>query len=131
MRLMGMSKTPPKIKSASHDLALSVIRGVKDKLVTNGKLEPWTRDQPVPQGDRADYISGSGVFLRYVLDAWGWPELKTELHRTGFDALILSMAAKVPDPPRRDAIDINDCLNPWTNELATLLAAMAILKSPA
>jgi hypothetical protein len=142
MRLMGMLQIPPPIKIAAHDLALSVIRGVKDKLVKDGAVKSWTCDQPAPQGDAEDYISGRGVFLRYVLDAWGWPELKAELHRTGFDALILSMAAKVPDPPRRDGIsendcptppptDENDCLNPWTNELATLLAAMAILKSPA
>ncbi|HKV95845.1 MAG TPA: hypothetical protein VJW20_25105 [Candidatus Angelobacter sp.] len=132
MRLMGLSQAPAPVKTTCHDLALAVIRGVKQELVKKGELQPYTQGQSIPQDDVQDYNSGSGVFLRYVLEAWlAWPELKAELHRNGFDSLVLSMAGLAPDPPLSPSDDLNDCINPWTNHLATLLAAIAILKSPA
>lgn len=133
MHLMGINNIPENVKNDCNDLALKVLRGVSQELVQAGELQPYMPGVPVPQNDVQDYNSGTGVYLRYALEAWGWPDLKAELHRIGFDALILAMAAKVPDPPpeKIEPKKVNGFLNEWTNRLATLLAAIAILQRPA
>jgi hypothetical protein len=125
--LMNMPASPlPREKCLQYALAL--INGVRNALVEQSRLLDW-KGSPLPQNDTADYISGSGVFLRYALLAWGVPELRQQLKKNGFHQLISTWAAAVPDPP--SGTITNDDLNPLTNQLATLLAAVAIQRSPA
>ncbi len=119
--LMGLPSVPPDIKQRCLTLAGQIIHGVSNKMIKDQKLENWIGSK-VPQNDDGDYNSGSGVFMRYALQALSVPALKAQLQQVGFDKLTESMANNVPEPPSPPIV--NEQLNHLTNNLATLLTAI-------
>lgn len=123
MIMRGVSE---KDKDDCLRIAQQVIYGVKNKLVVDQDLKRWTPGLQPPGDDEPDYEAGPGVFLRHLLYAYNatvLPILRQDITRAGFPAVIKAMANKVPDPPDPNGI-VNDDLNPMTNHLATLVAAI-------
>lgn len=101
-------------------LAKQIIYGAANKLVQQNELQPWITDSRIPAGDSDDYISGTGVFLRHLWEAWRTvPALRDTIQKAGFDVVVQSMASKDPGPPPQD----RSLLNVLTNNLAVQVAA--------
>jgi hypothetical protein len=124
--------------------AEALLTGVRLSLVeTNGLLLPCTITGTPPHlhgkpPDRADYATGTGVFWRYLLQAWnlnnpdlrrvlGSEEYKKFVQTNADAALAPDKAALAPDKDGLAHIHKGDML---INQLAVLVAAIVMLSPP-
>lgn len=106
--------------------AKAILAGVREYLTVDGILLPWWPD-PAPGGDRDDYRTGTGVFMRYLLYAYQRnADLKTYLQQN-YQDFVRENAEHVIQSPSSKTGDPNKIMITLTNDLATLVAAIGIL----
>jgi len=86
-----------------------------------GVLLPWTGpDSKVPAGDESDFRTGTGVFWRYLLQAWEKnTELKAFIGTSEYEVFV----EKNADAACADETDVDQL----SNQVAALVAACKIL----
>jgi hypothetical protein len=110
--------------------AENILAGTKEYLTVDGILLPWWPD-PAPDGDRYDYRTGTGVFMRYLSYAYQSklkkPDLKTYLTKNYWDFVRENVEYVLQYPSPKTGTDPNALLITLTNDLATLVAGIVML----
>lgn len=109
----------------------TILRGVREYLFDSGGIIlPW-RDRDglgAPGGKVDDYLTGPGVFMRYLLYAYrANPDLRTFLKQVGYPEVVQANAERACDPLELGTDD-DRALVLLTNNLATLTAAVVMLE---
>ena len=94
---------------------------------SKGLLQPWTASGEVPAGnvggyaDIPDYLTGTGVFWRYLLQAWKLnnAELRKLIGSTDYTGFIRTNA----DAALKQETDLDQL----SNQIAVLVAATVVL----
>lgn len=109
----------------------TILRGAREYVVDpDGILLPWREQDGLgaPGGDVDGYMSGPGIFMRYLLYAYrANPDLRTFLKQAGYPEIVRANAEKACDS-LEVGMDDDRALVLLTNNLATLTAAVAMLK---
>lgn len=110
--------------------ARAILRGARDYVLdSRGVLLPWREQDGLgaPGGEVDDYLTGPGIFMRYLLCAYrANPDFKTFLKQAGYIDVAQANAAMACDS--LDAgIGDDRALILLTNQLATLTAAVVML----
>lgn len=132
---MSIVKKPSSDYDEMRDTAMVILTGTTDYLVdkTSGLLQPWTPGMGPPGGDTWDYLTGIGVFMRYLLYAYQHnPELKAKLRSPDYQKFIRTNAdhvlrGRVPGEDLGDEPLVDRVMIHATNDLATLLAGIVML----
>jgi hypothetical protein len=102
--------------------AKALLTGARLSLVDgSGVLQPWTATGEVPDGDADDYETGTGVFWRYLLQAWklNKPGLRTFLRSKDYKNFVRTNAnAALENDTDPDAL---------SNQIAALVAGIVML----
>jgi hypothetical protein len=120
--------------------AEALLTGARLSLVdAGGVLRPFTATgtppHPVGKGpDYDDYRTGTGVFWRYLLQAWNTkdPELRRFLTTDGFPSFVETNAKAAMVDPRKSQIAMTPALmaDTLSNQIAALVAAIVMLGPP-
>jgi hypothetical protein len=120
----------PKDYKAMLEIARRIVNGSRQYLVDQtGILLPWqeTDGQGAPGGDVGDYMTGPGVFMRYLLYTWrANSDLKASLREVGYLDVVRANADRACDYPVTNKGD-DEAMTLLTNNLATLTAAVVML----
>ncbi|HEX6368363.1 MAG TPA: hypothetical protein VF006_05490 [Longimicrobium sp.] len=121
--MSAMGPTHPDDYQALLALARTIMKGVRTNLSVLDVLNPWTPGQNAPGGDPADYFTGIGVYMRYLLYAFrNNPDLAADMAAEDYQSFLLANVANpYPDPSYPP-----DSMTENTNKLAVLLAAIAV-----
>jgi|GEM_PF-1170141 len=121
----------PKTDQSLIDTASKLLEGSRAYLTgPDGILRNWYdwKNASAPGGDTGNYMTGSGVYMRYVLYAYRTNDtLKAQIASPDFRQFLKTNADACLTPPELDAGDPNGNVTILTNYLATLVAAAVVL----
>lgn len=102
-------------------MAKAITDGVKEKMCKDGLLLPWiSKNNSPPGNDKDDYMTGIGVYMRYLLYAYqNNDDLKNYLKDTCYPDLVRKNADEVKGNLGTDLIEL-------TNNLAILVTAISM-----
>jgi hypothetical protein len=115
---LAMSLDPASALTHAKDL----LTGARLSLVDgSGVLQPWTASGGPPDGDAGDYLTGTGVFWRYLLQAW-------KLNNRDLHAFLGSDDYKKFVQTNADAaLEDETDLDALSNQIAALVAGIVML----
>jgi hypothetical protein len=125
-RMSQLPKGGPEYKELVA-AAADLLAGTYDRLTTDGILHYWVSPSRAAKSDEDDYVTGIGVYFRYLLHAFQTNADLRELlsdPKSVYPAFVTANAQRAAsDPTGQDLVAL-------TNDLAQLVAAVAMLEPP-
>lgn len=104
--------------------AKQLLLGAQQRLTQSNVVQNWTKTGSPPDGDEADYQTGTSAFWRNILYVWKTnPDLRELLATEFYSEVVRASANDAANAPTK-----GQTLETLTNQCAVLIAAAAMLE---